>query len=387
MVLLFLGAMLMPLMAQGYNSPGEEIIVYRLPEPARLYIYRGGMVVYDAKIQPNAIINNTFILPENVQLDSLTISQADKRIYAYTTAVVEALVVIRSGERPNPVRIVQVHIPQPASGIPLEVKYGVRSSGLSWEPILDMEVKDQNYLDCALLAVVRTERELPVITQSILARRPEIILASSQNVLLDDLSSAFSLGNPEIAVNMRMLFTLETGRTNYSLVYLWDANNKERPAAFLRAPTPFKTVVGGARAFLNSSGMNLDSFSMSVSPDHPFDFHIGDQPNITTYKSVVTSEHPERENLPFTHALEYKVTNQMSKAVLVEISVPVSYGVKHRTEYHFTKNPDERPGERMVWKYNLAPGQEAKLTFSFDSEFKDSPLYSHSQFNYSEGGR
>jgi hypothetical protein len=65
--------------------------------------------------------------------------------------------------------------------------------------------------------------------------------------------------------------------------------------------------------------------------------------------------------------------------------VPAAYGAAHRTVYHFTKVPDERPGDRMVWKYDLAPGEEARVEFSFDSESKDNPLYS--QFDYSEGGR
>jgi hypothetical protein len=79
------------------------------------------------------------------------------------------------------------------------------------------------------------------------------------------------------------------------------------------------------------------------------------------------------------------VTNQVDKQISVEISVPVTYGVKHRTEYHFTKAPDERPGDRMIWKYELAPGEQASVEFSFDAETKDNPFYS--QFDYSEGGR
>jgi hypothetical protein len=75
----------------------------------------------------------------------------------------------------------------------------------------------------------------------------------------------------------------------------------------------------------------------------------------------------------------------MDKRASVEISIPVSYGVKHRNEYHFTKEPDERPGDRMIWKYDLGPGEQAVVEFNFDSESKDNPLYS--QFNYSEGGR
>jgi hypothetical protein len=375
-----------PCAAQSAGEAQAEIIVYRLPDPERLYIYRSGTVVYDAVIPANGIIGNTFILPENIQLDSLTVSQAGKRIYSYSTQIGEVLVMLRSGERPDVVRVLQVDIPGLAPGVSLEVKYGVRNSGLSWDFILDMEIAGQDFLDCALVAAVRTDRELPGATRAVLARRPEIFLASSQNLLLEDTGTVFDLGRPLIEANRRMLVKLDEGRTPYRLVYLWDANRRERPAVYLRAPMPFKTMAERVQPYLNSAGISVASLSsINISPDRGFDFYIGEQPNIVTYKSVVTAEHPERENLPFTHSLEYRVTNRLNKRASIEISVPVTYGVTHRTEYHFTKTPDERPGDRMVWKYDLGPGEEAKVEFSFDSESKDNPLYS--QFDYSEGGR
>jgi hypothetical protein len=388
MVTLFFVLTLAPCAAQAApdeSAPAEQIIVYRLPDPERLYIYRSGLVVYDAKIPENTIINNGFILPENIQLDSLIISQAGKRVYSYSTEQVEVLVVLRRGERPNLVRILRVHIPELQAGVPLEVKYGIRNSGLLWDIILDMEIGDGNYLSCALLAAVRTERELPETTRSILARRPEIILASSQNMLLDDTGAVFRLGRPLIEANRRTLFKLEEGQTRYDLVYNWDANRRERLSVYLRASTPLKTMARDVRMYLNASGMNVgQSSGLAISPDRLIECYIGEQPNIAAFKSVRTAEFP-RENLPFTHYLEYRVTNQLDKRIPVEISVPVSYGVKHRNVYHFTKEPDERPGDRMIWKYDLGPGEQALVEFNFDSESKDNPLYS--QFDYSEGGR
>jgi hypothetical protein len=387
LVCLFVLALVPPGMAQiAPDLTAEQIVVYRLPDPERLYIYRSGLVIYDAKIPENTIINNAFILPENIQLDSLIISQSGKRVYSYSTETVEVLVVLRRGERPNMVRVLRVTIPELEAGVSLDVKYGIRNSGLVWTPVLDMEVQDSNYLGCALLADIRTDRELPETTRSILARRPEIILASSQNMLLDDTGAVFNLGKPLIEANKRTLFKLEEGRTRYEVVYNWDANREERLSAYLRAPTPLKTMAQQVRMYLNASGMNVGQASgLIISPDRPIECYIGEQPNITAFKSVRTAEFPERENQPFTHYLEYRVTNQLDKRISIQISVPVSYGVKHRNLYHFTKEPDERPGDRMVWKYNLGPGEQALVEFSFDSETKDNPLYS--QFDYSSGGR
>ena len=120
-----------------------------------------------------------------------------------------------------------------------------------------------------------------------------------------------------------------------------------------------------------------------MSPDRPFAIPVGEQPNIVTFKSIITAEFPERETHPFTHNLEYRVENQSSTAIDLEISVPVAIGIKHRTEYTFTKPPDERPGGRLLWRYHIRPGEEIILTFSFDTDLKDDPSYR--QFDYSEG--
>jgi hypothetical protein len=362
----------------------EAIIVYRLPEPERLYIHRNGTVVYDAIIPASSIVNNGFILPANIQSDSFTIAQGGRRVYNYSLETTEVLVALRRGERPSLVRILHVFVPDIRPNLPLEVKYGIANSGITWEIRLDMEVGDNNTLECSLLAMLNAGRELADTTQSILARRPEIILVASQNTLLENSSTMFNLGTPLIEANKRIQIKLDEGTTRYSIVHFWNANYEERSDAYLRAPNPFRTVAASVRAFLNSSGMNISTFTLSLSPDQPFNFRIGAQPNIRTFKSVTTAEFPERENLPYTHTMEYRVTNLLDSRVSVEVSVPVFYGSVHRTQYHFTREPDERPGDFMVWKFDLAPGADGTVNFSFDAESKDA--IPRTQFNYSEGG-
>jgi hypothetical protein len=367
------------------GSGNDEIIVYRLPDPQRIYIYRNGNVVYDATIPAGSIINNAFILPDNVRLDSMTISQAGKRIYTYTTFAAEVLVVLRRGEMPRQVKVLQINVPGLNAGSSLEVKYGIRNSGLSWNILLDLEVVGDNNLNCALIAELRAASDLPETTRSILAQNPEIILASASNALLEDSAAFFNLGKLSVESNKRQLLKLEEGQTKYNIVYQWDANRRERPSAYLRAQTPLKSMAGQVQYYLNSGGINYVDGQLTVSPDRPLSIAVGEQPNILTYKSIVTAEFPDRENLPFTHNLEYQVENQSSKAIDLEISIPVSYGEKHRTEYHFTKAPDERPGDRMLWKYTVAPGQKTVLQFSYDADLKYDPSYR--QFDYNEGGR
>jgi len=133
-VLTLIGAGAQAIQQGGQSVQSEqsaEIIVYRLPDPQRIYIYRNGNVVYDASIPGNAIINNSFILPDDVRLDSLTISQAGKRIYTYTTFNSEVLVVLRRGEMPRQVKVTQVYVPDLKAGSSLEVKYGIRNAGLN----------------------------------------------------------------------------------------------------------------------------------------------------------------------------------------------------------------------------------------------------------------
>ena len=369
--------------AQRGSALDDEIIVFRLPDPERVYIYRDGSVVYEATIQSGAIINNTFILPENARLESLSIFQDGRRIYTYTTFTAEALVMLRRGEMPRQVRVLHVTIPDLRAGVTLDVKYGIRSSGLSWNLLLDLEVLAGSNLNSALIAELRASSDLPEMTRSILARSPEIILASTDNALLEDGAAVFNLGRPQIEAGKRRLINLEEGRTRYQIVYHWDANRRERPSAYLRAATPLRTMAGWVQYNLNSGGIIIDSGSLTMSPDRPFNIHVGEQPNIVTFKSIITAEFPERETHPFTHNLEYRVENQSGTAIDLELSVPVAVGIRHRTEYTFTTPPDERPGGRLLWRYHIRPGEEIVLQFSFETDLKDDPSYR--QFDYSEG--
>ena len=367
----------------------DEVIVYRLPEPRQVFILRGdNNVVYKAAIPAASIVNNSFILPDNVRTESLAVYQEGKRVYTYTTFTADVVVVLRRGEMPRQVRVVQVHVPELKAGVPLEVVYGVRDSGLTWDFILDLEVTDGGNLNSALIAQIVAASSLPETTRLILAREPEIILTAASNALLEDSSVYISLGKLLLEAGKRQLIKVEEGTAKYNIIYRWDANRSERPAAFLRAQNPLKTMANLVRFTLNSGGIFISgegSRMISISPDRSFDFQIGEQPNITTHKSLVTAEFPNRENLPFTHSFEYQVENKSSRAIDLEIEIPVAIGNRHRTEYHFTKEPDERPGGSMLWRYSVPPNQKIELKFSYDADLRNDPSYN--RFNYYEGGR
>jgi hypothetical protein len=101
---------------------------------------------------------------------------------------------------------------------------------------------------------------------------------------------------------------------------------------------------------------------------------------------VRTQEFPQRENLPYSHSLEYTVTNQLPGQADLEISVPVIFGTVHRNQYFFQRQPDEQPGNRMIWKYRLNPGATARVEFRLDSESRNNGIYSYYD-RYEGGGR
>jgi hypothetical protein len=138
--------------------------------------------------------------------------------------------------------------------------------------------------------------------------------------------------------------------------------------------------------YLNSNGLNINSYNVRLTPGRQFELLVGNQPLITTYRSVRTEEFPDRTNQPYTHSLEYTATNTLPGQAELEISVPIAFGRVYRNLYAFKKEPDERPGDRMVWKYMLAPGATASAEFSIETESRYNNLYS--QFdNYEGGGR
>jgi hypothetical protein len=364
---------------------GDQIIVFRLPNPEKVYINRDGSVVYEATIPANAIVNNTFILPDNAQLESIFISQGGKRVNAYTTFIGDALVLLRSGERPYQVRVLHIVIPGLTAGQPLNVNYSIRNSGLSWNMLLDLDVVQNNSLNSTLVAELRSADNLPDMTKSILARNPEIIIVSATNALLGDASAFFNLGRRQIEANRRQRVVLEEGTSPYKITYYWDTTNMERPIAYLRAQTPLKTMAGRLQYYLYFNGMVIDNQQIIVSPSRPFDIPVGEQGNLVTYRAAATEEFPDRENYPYTHNLEFRVENNLSTAIDVEIMVPAIISNRVRTVYVFTNEPDERPNGNLLWKYNIPAGQQVTLKFSYNTDLRNHPSYR--QYEYSEGGR
>ena len=367
--------------------------VYRLPEPERVLFYRDGTTVYDAKIPVDAIIDNSFILPQQIDANSFTISQDGERIFAYSleTKVLPIQLLEEDPDNPGKPLIkmngaLLVTVPELLPDYPLDVRFGIGRSGVTWSLVLDMEVGQNNTLGCNLLASIKTDSKLDGSIVYILSKRPEIILISSTNIFIERSEAMFNLGDPLLEPNKTTFMKLEEGQSSYRLVYRWNADEEDRPSAYLYCTNPFSASISGVRGNINSNGLNINEYSsLLLTPGRQFELRVGNQPLIRTFKSARTQEFAQRTNLPFTHWLEYTITNGLTERAELEISVPVTYGREHRTQYRFTRQPDERPGDRMVWKYTLAPGANANVEFNFDSESKDNPLYA--RFNYSDGGR
>jgi hypothetical protein len=376
----------------------DEEPVYLLPDPQQVLFYRDGTTVYEASIPVNAIIDNAFILPLQVDQNSFSIHQDGTRIFSYTleTAALRIQLLEEDPDNPEVPLIVRgaallVTVPDLEPGYPLDVKFGIGKSGITWSLVLDMEAAEAGKLDCNLLASIETSARMEGNLEYILAKRPEIILLPSTNIFLEGSEAVFNLGNPLIQPSKTTFMKLEGGESSYRLVYYWDANEQDRPSAYLYCSNPFSSSISGVHAYLNSNGLNVNDYTLRLIPGRQFELLVGSQPLITTFKSVRTQEFPkkdfpQRENLPYTHSLEYTATNHLPGPAELEISVPVSFGRVHRNQYIFQKQPDDQPGDRMVWKYRLNPGATAKVEFRLDSESKDNTLYSTYDY-YGGGGR
>jgi hypothetical protein len=390
------------------KKPVEEVIeevvveeepepVYRLPDPQRVFFYRDGTTVYEASIPVDAIVGNAFILPLQVDQNSFTMHRDGTRIFSYTleTATLRIQLLDQDPKDPEVPLIVWggallVTVPDLEPGYPLDVKFGIGKSGMTWKLVLDMEAAEANKLECNLLASIETRARLEGNLEYILAKRPEVILLPSTNIFLEGSEAVFNLGNPLIQPDKTTFMKLEGGQSSYRLVYRWDANEQDRPSAYLYCSNPFSASISGVQAYLNSNGLNISDYSLRLIPGRQIELLVGNQPLITTFKSVRTQEFPkkdfpQRENLPYTHSLEYTATNQLPSPAELEISVPVSFGKVYRNQYTFQRQPDERPGERMIWKYRLNPGATARVEFRLDSESKDNTLYA--TYDYYSNGR
>jgi hypothetical protein len=374
----------------------KPLLVYMLPEPKRVFFYRDGTTVFEAKIPVDAIVGNAFILPNMTDKNSFTIQQNGSRIFSYSLEETRLLVLEEGPEKEMPVarlrNVLLVTVPELKPDYPLDVKFGIGRSGIRWKMVLDMEVTDGNLLESNLLASIETSSSFDANLKNILEKRPEIVLISSTNVFLERSDAVFNLGNPLIESGKNTFIKLESGQSSYRLVYYWNAHGDDQPSAYLYCTNPFASSLSEVQGNLNSNGLNINTFSsIRLTPGRQFELFVGSQPLITTVKSVSTQEFPEKEfparkNLPYTHSFVFTASNKLSEQAEIEISVPVIFGEVNRNQYHFQKQPDERPGDRMVWKYKLASGASASVEFSLDSESKENRLFSRFD-NYSGGGR
>ncbi|MDR0476280.1 MAG: hypothetical protein LBH43_21765 [Treponema sp.] len=376
----------------------EPELVYLLPEPERVLFYRDGTTVFEAKIPVDSIIGNAFILPYAADKNSFTIQQNGSRIFLYSLEETRLLVQLLEEDPVKKIPLVQprnvllVTVPELEPDYPLDVRFGIGRSGMTWKMVLDMEVTEGNVLESNLLASIETDSSLDDNLKLILAKKPEIILISSANVFLERSDAVFNVGNPLIEPGKNTFMKLEGGQSTYRLVYLWNAHEEDRPSAYLYCTNPFASSLSRVVGYLNSNGLNINNFSsIRLTPGRQFTLYVGSQPLVSTFKSVRTQEFPEKEfpsrkNLPYTHSLEFTATNNLSEQAELEISVPVIFGKVYRNQYRFQKQPDERPGDQMIWKYMLAPGATARVEFQLDSESKENPLFSRFD-DYSGGGR
>ncbi|MDR0290894.1 MAG: hypothetical protein LBI06_08165, partial [Treponema sp.] len=190
-IFLFLAMAALLLSCQKPEEPvAEEVAVeeeqepiYRLPDPERVFFYRDGTTVYEARIPIDAIIEKSFILPPQVDKNSFTIHQGGARIFSYTLeAVFLQIQLLDEDPRDPEFPLIErgpallVTVPDLEQGSPLDVKFGIGKSGIAWKLVLDMEAAGTNALDCNLLASIETRSRLEGNLEYILAKRPEIIL-------------------------------------------------------------------------------------------------------------------------------------------------------------------------------------------------------------------
>jgi hypothetical protein len=284
----------------------NNVPVYMLPVPEKVLFYRDGTTVYDAYVPQEGIINNSFILPANVDKDSFSIYQDDERIFSYSLEQAGLLVKLLDQDPMHPDKplierspVLLVTVPDIKKDTLPKVRFGVGRAGITWEIVLDMEVKGTNALDCNLLASIEASPMMDRNLEYILAKRPEITLISSRNVFLERADAIFELGNIQIEKNKTTFIRLENGQSTYRLVYHWNANAQDAPTAYLYCTNPFKSSISSVRGNLNSNGLNINRFNaIRLTPGRQFDLSVGTQPLITTYKAVRIQEVENRPNLP-----------------------------------------------------------------------------------------
>jgi hypothetical protein len=357
----------------------DEEPVYHLPEAGRMYIYESdGIVAFDTRIESSFINSGSFILPPEFFTEGIIMFQDGERLYTYSMEKARVLVEHNNDDEITVKKenVTKVYAPEIIDGIPVDIKYSARyrkgyDAGISWKMILDIQLRENNMLNCGLFAELNSDISLPLM---------DVSLANNKGVTIP-------AGKLRIAPQKIDYLKMETAKVPYQIMYDWDTDDQEYAYTYIYMENPFATKMDGVRIRLNENGVKIDSNSdrINLISGKPIKIYLDQSGDIKTNRSVSVSEHKERKDLPFTHSVRYTAKNNTSDKIVLNISIPVVYGTEHKTQYHFTKEPDARPGDRMIWRFELENEETAIIEFTFDADIKDVYMYHH--YDYSEGGR
>lgn len=195
----------------------------------------------------------------------------------------------------------------------------------------------------------------------------------------------YDIGKQTLPKDATVLVPFLSAEATCETKYVWDTSTRQRVQTLLVAKNPLKQPICPAAVSVFRGDVRLaNDVSEWTPPGRELVLRAGVAAGIEVERSVVTSENLGMKGPRFNHAIKFKAANTTREPVVVEVLFTKKLGSRHRTEYHFRKEPDKRPGTLFIWVLNLAPGGAETIEFDFDSDqarYSEYELYERARYS------
>lgn len=354
--------------------------------PERVTIYRDGYGYFEEELDATTLRKKAVELPASTDLSSVALFRGNERVAAVVLR--EKVVKVRTGKASAEKKVGYLLSLQ--SGRGASVRPGVlvlryAASGISWQPQIEvMTAQDGSQADLSVKAVVTNGViELEDCDTQLasgcgqLKSRPDYEIPYSMGLRPspDGYANAraadvvYKVGKQRLPKDSTVVLSVMADRTQCDAKYIWGTGGPFPVQKVLVLPNPFQSpLCPGLASVFSGNTMLSEDWSVWTAPQDALTLRAGSVPAIKVHRRVDTSENPEAEFRRFNHRICLSVVSGKEEEIRLAVVFRKLMGGRHKNKYHFKREPDQQPGNWMIWDLKLAPGASEKIEFNFDSE-------------------
>jgi len=248
------------------------------------------------------------------------------------------------------------------------LKFNYMLPEITWSPQLNAKIIDSKKVNLQLQAAINVGADLAY-------KNCAVTLVLNNAVSVEKLSGqTFNLTVTDLYPSRDIIYNLDSKTLDYSFVREWNTYiGSDEVHVLIQVNNPFTIDLNRLNYSVESNKINIESGSVANSsrPGGPLYLGAGIDDTIYTFRSVKVAETPGKKPLPFNHKIAYEITNKSDQEKKLRVVAQRVMGTEHKSEYHFTREPDAIPEDSILWIFTLKPASTQTLEYDYDADVKD----------------